>query len=744
MTGQQGSVDSNSKGYIWRFFRSGGVDQVRIDRGQDIAALPMLDQKVWVALSCPTTGIEFPSETLAYLDLDKDGRIRPPELIDSINWLKSVLKNLDSLIGRKESLSLSEITTSSDEGKKVSETARLVLSHLQDNKGDSLSVKEVSSARQAIIDARRNGDGVLPPEGVDDETLAELIKDCMTSVGYVVGADGRSGVTADLLEKFFGYGQQYCAWYESGVNGSAKISALGDNTSAAYDVFRRLRPKIDDFFIRAQLAGFFKSDDDSLVVGNTFKARTNDALFDYQSSDIASLPIAVPREGAMLPIDEGVNPLWVANLRWFHDVVIVPFLGRRASLSFEDWTKMKGIFAATDAWYDSKAGNEVEEIGYAKLKTYISGNASARLTQLILEDTAVAPHVEALSSLERLLLLNRDLHSFLVNFVSFRGFYTREEKGTFQAGTLYLDGRSCDLCVHVDDADTHAKLATLSHLYLAYCKLTRKGSDATRTIAAAFTGGDGANLMVGRNGIFYDRSGLDWDATVVKIIEQPISIREAFWLPYRRIGRLIEEQINKFAESKDKEVSTQAASGVTSATQAIVGQAPPPAAAPFDVAKFAGIFAAIGLAVGALGTAIASVLTGFLALRWWQMPLALVGLSLVISGPSMIIAWMKLRKRNLAPLLDACGWAINTKAQMNLSLGYTLTGLAKLPQNAERSLVDPYAQKKTPWKFYLFLVVLTGIIGAALYLQFVAHVDLMGLMKNSSSPISVPPITPAS
>ena len=56
------------------------------------------------------------------------------------------------------------------------------------------------------------------------------------------------------------------------------------------------------------------------------------------------------------------------------------------------------------------------------------------------------------------------------------------------------------------------------------------------TIAAAFTAGDSDNLMVGRNGVFYDRKGRDWDATIVKIVEHPISIRQAFWLPYKQFG----------------------------------------------------------------------------------------------------------------------------------------------------------------------------------------------------------------
>ena len=72
--------------HAWEFFRAGGVDQVVIRTGQDIAHIGELDQKLWVALACPTRGIEFDSDTLDLIDEDKDGRIRPPELIAACQW----------------------------------------------------------------------------------------------------------------------------------------------------------------------------------------------------------------------------------------------------------------------------------------------------------------------------------------------------------------------------------------------------------------------------------------------------------------------------------------------------------------------------------------------------------------------------------------------------------------------------------------------------------------------------------
>ena len=207
-------------------------------------------------------------------------------------------------------------------------------------------------------------------------------------------------------------------------------------------------------------------------------------------------------------------------------------------------------------------------------------------------------------------------------------------------------------------------------------------------------------MMVGRNGVFNERSGADWDATIVKLVEHSISVRQAFGTPYQRIGRMIGDQIEKFAGERDKAVEDAGAKHFAdlSAKNNAGAAGPAPAPTPFDIGKFAGIFPAIGLAVGAIGTALASALTGFRSLTLWEMPLAVAGLVLLISGPSMLMTYMNLRRRNLGPILDANGWAVNTQAKINLPFGARLTQTAELPTGPARLLKDPFAQKRRPWR----------------------------------------------
>jgi hypothetical protein len=212
--------------------------------------------------------------------------------------------------------------------------------------------------------------------------------------------------------------------------------------------------------------------------------------------------------------------------------------------------------------------------------------------------------------------------------------------------------------------------------------------------------------MVGRNGIFFDRKGHDWDATITKIIDNPISIRQAFWSPYKKLVRMIEERAAKQAAAADAssnaQLTTVANTPVASAPPAAPGAPAGPAKPAFDPS----VIALLSLALGTLAAAFAGLL-GFLGkFEAWQVPLVIVGIMLVISAPSMAIAWLKLRKRNLGPILDANGWAVNAKAKMNVPFGGALTGVAALPPGSTFSAADAYAEKPSVWpKLLLFAFV---------------------------------------
>ena len=705
------------QGHIWRFFRAGGVDQVRIDTGADAAAIGALDQKLWVALACPTRGIEFDARTLDLIDADKDGRIRAPEMIDAVAWTVALLKDAETLARGGDSLALDAIDEANPLGSGIRASAEAILHRLGKSGAAEISLQDALDIEHIYDGTPYNGDGIITlAAAAEDEATKGALTDIMDCLGAETDRSRQPGVSQPLVDRFFAEAAAFVAWREEAAGGRSSLLPLGDGTESAAALVASLGAKIDDYFTRVRLASFDPNAGAALNPSRESYEALADGVLAPGTASLAALPLAHIEPGRNLPLKGGLNPAWEGDVARLRDEIVAPLVGAREDLGEADWAALEARFAPHAAWLAKKPETALERLGLERLRALLDPALKPRIDDFIARDKALEPQMNAISQVEKLVRLKRDLMALLNNFVSFKDFYTRAGKASFQAGTLYLDGRSCELCIRVEDEGKHAVLAQLSRIYLAYCRCVRDGGKETMTIAAAFTAGDSDNLLVGRNGVFYDRKGSDWDATIVKIVEHPISLRQSFWLPYRQFARMIGEQVQKFAAARSAVAQSGMAQSLTRAETALgVAPAPaPPQQPPFDAARFAGIFAAIGLAIGAIGTAIASVVTGFLLLAWWQIPLAIAGLVLAVSGPSCLIAAMKLQSRNLGPLLDASGWAVNARLRINLPFGRTLTGLAQLPERAERSLADPYAERRQPWGWYLAAIVLIGA-GIALW-----------------------------
>jgi hypothetical protein len=182
---------------------------------------------------------------------------------------------------------------------------------------------------------------------------------------------------------------------------------------------------------------------------------------------------------------------------------------------------------------------------------------------------------------------------------------------------------------------------------------------------------------------------------------------------------MIEEQVAKRASAADEEARQKTQAAATQAAHADKTKADETAEKKPEPKKIdVGTVAAIGVAVAGMATFLSSILATFLGLGMW-MPVGALGLLLAISGPSMLIAWLKLRQRNVGPILDANGWSVNALAKINIPFGSALTKVAALPPGARRQLRDPFAQKRSPWGLYLTLLVLLGLA----VLWWLGHLD---------------------
>ena len=603
-----------------------------------------------------------------------------------------------------------------------------------DTDGDEkIRVNEIVAASKWLTGALKNNDLLL--NGNDSIALADLNADDEGGAAIIEssqrllqkkGSEGETISLADVADIKKAFDEKVKA-KDDATAAVFDERPYGDNTDDAITAVGAIKDKVADYFMRCKLIAFDENCAEAVDVSVEKIQAISEKNLASCSDQIADYPLARPNKEMKLYLDKGVNPAWQAMFDKVKTLTLNVDYAGAESIDEAQWNAV-----------------------VSKLDTYVTGLADDKTAKVENFDKEMEQEDADIKLVDKFLHLYRDFYKLLKNYVVFSDFYTRDNTklAVFQCGQLYIDQRCCDLCVKVTDMGKHADMAGLSGMYLIYCHCKSKVKAAEMDIVAALTDGDVDDLRVGKNAIFYDRSGQDWDATVTKIVDNPISVRQAFWLPYKKLWKFITDKINKNAADKEaKQMDNLTAKADTATdnigTKPADGTAPAAPAekkTPFDIAKFAGIFAAIGLALGAIAAALAG-LGAFLTAKWYNVILLIVVIVIVVSGPSMFIAWTKLRRRNLGPVLNANGWAINAQVRINTAFGATLTSLAKYPLV---TMPDPYADKKMPcWKKWLITLIVLGGIFCALY--FTNTLKYVGLPFKKEQPEAVeqPAETPA-
>lgn len=670
------------KKHIWKFARFGGVTQLVFETADDILNLRQLDQKLWTTLAMPTKGIFFNPETAAILDTDADGFIRPPEVLDAVDFLAESLQDVGIIMKDGDTLSLGDIKST-----EIAKTAEWALKS-QGRTGSIISLADIVNENEII---KSNELGELSDNDSDDlrlkKVLSLYVKENINS-------------TSEAIFDMFTNDRNQCLQNTEDLKA---VSAGLESASMlkAVAAFEAVKNKIDDFFVRCKLLTYVNGENTPLTdYSEIFKNFTTVEL-DTSSEKLRELPIALPNTEMLLDTQSKINPAWANEIKKLYADAVSPLCGEILVLTENDWKNISQKISDFTTVYSKQAEIKAAKITPQFLETKL--NQKDEIVTEINERLTFEKEKQHIQSLKKLLLFRKDFFTLLKNYVSFSNFYTGGETA-FQAGVLFFDTRATNLCFELNGDDRHATLDILSGAYLLYCDITR--GTAKRKLLALLTNGASDNIVVGRNGLFYDRDGNDWNATITKVIANPVSVREAFFSPYKNLARMIEEQIAKKANAANEKSDALVA---TAADKTV--NMPKEAAAALPNKKLdLGTIALIGTAIGGISTLIGSLLQALFGLGLW-VPIGLIGLILIISGPSMILAAMKLRKRSIGPILEANGWAINAHAKINIPLGSSLTKLASLPKNARLAHLDPFAEKKKGRN--IFIAVLILLLAAA-------------------------------
>lgn len=685
------------------FVNYGGTYQLRIEKAEDLEHLDDLDDPFWMATSAPVQQLRCDPIALEHLDANQNGRIISGEVRRTRRWLFAVLRNLDGVTQGREELRLEDIDESHPDGPRLLAAARRVLSNLDRSHAPTISLTEIRDTKSILAKGAVNGDGILPARAVTDPEIRRLIEDVARTIGTKSGVDGGQGVDAQLLDRFVAEAEALLAWRRKITERETRDSLLplGDDTPAGHELLDRLRAPIERYFKLCELRHL----NDSL---GRRTAEPSSPASVYTSEDdlqryLEQAPIAPPDPSAELHLDQALNPHYGADLRaLLRDVIqpLQPIAQKSSVLTRKRWDELRATFAPYERWLADKAGGQVEPLGPTRLQGILDSDVVPRARALMDRDLAVGKELAAVRDLERLVLMQRWLLEICNNFVSFRNMYEPSVRSIFEIGRLVIDGRVFHFNLRVSDLDAHRVMAERSGMFLMYSEVSASPSDETFTMVTPVTSRDRGNLGVDKRGVLLDLDGRQWEVRVVAVVENPISLGEAIAAPFRRLSSGLTSAIDRLSTRSTKQLETTLGSATDAVEKGVLKgmekptvepvdpaptSAPPPAEpTPSLAGRTRDMVLTGGVTIAAIGSSLAFITRTLADLQLTRTLTAIAVGMLVVLVPVVLVAMLKLYRRNLSAILEASGWAINARLRLTRGLARMLAPDPIHPDSFER------------------------------------------------------------
>jgi len=667
--------------------RYGGSLQVSIPSFEVLVEAVRIPETQWLATACPLEGLNCDPRFLAFVDTDKNGRIRVAEVRAAVEHTARMLK---SYAGADAASDVLELGALSEEGAKLREVAGLLLEPLKVEDKGRISLEQVRASEKALLEAGQYGEGIVAPAFLP-EPLRPLAERLMACFPEVKNRAGQAGVDLAMLQRF----REERSALLAHLAGKEAVLVWRERSVEFARRIQEVRPLLDTYFLQCRLVA---AQPDAVVGLKVEAGRVQGALGDTQAFArvLSELPVAPPEPGGSLRWSRLHRGPAYEKLEAFRKDVAVPLTADMATLLDAVWRELCAKADAILAW---QARLEASPL-------YGWGESLAELPEARLEaleaacraDLALKDKLDAVDELERLILYQRWLLTFANNFISMPDLYQTKRRALVEKGVLILGGRKYMLAVLVTNHAAHLALTNQGTTCTLYVQVVAKEGGEAYEVAVPVTGGRSAHLAVGKRGVFYDVEGREFDAVVTQVVRHPVSLWEAMVMPFGRIGHFVTSKIEGMAAAGEKSLDAQMEKGLVPVVAPAAPGAPAPvapapgtpavAAAPLQTAGPAGFIAAVGITFAALGSSLAFILTQVKSLTLFDVITAAIIIVTGVMVPSGLLGWLKLRKRNLALLLEGAGWALNDRLILTRGLASLITRRPKLPKHARVDRTD--------------------------------------------------------
>lgn len=717
------------------FRRIGGAGQLALRDIDDLPHVLELDEAHWALTGIDIDFLRTDRQFLDFIDEDHNGIIQADEVKRAVAWfLAHIRPEARPELGSPE-LRLDSIDVSAPEGAALFAAARVVLRNLGIPDSPVLSLSQIRNDDGILSNACCNGDGVITPgcftgdcrEGAsaipENPHLAEIVSRIMEIIGSCRDLTGAEGINRELLDSFRSGAEQYLSWYEAPENRPELLRPCGERTADFAAAVENLQERIDRYFLHCAALDFLPglSCRPPLVEGD------GDVPESAPMQELLEkLPIATPRPDRVLDFSAPLNPLYEKEL---HALAAHPAMAEFLTgsvLSEAMWRRLTSLLTPCLEWKNAEPDKAYEKIEPAILKQWLTDGSLEELRRRIDEDLTIARELTAYHSLIKLTLFQQYLLEFLNNYVSLGALFNPRAASMLQTGKLVMDGRHYTFATPVKNLAEHKRIATMSDICVLYVEATTGRTENARrmTLAVAVTSGNIRNLFIGKHGIFYAVDGSVWDARIIDLIQQPVSISEALKMPFFRFGEFVARLADRFFSTKSTEVQKTLEKTITTGA-VLTPPAPAPAAKPQTPAVSGSMMLmGGGIGIAAIGSSVAFIIKSLQNISILNVLAVLLGIILIFGGPMVVISLVKLYRRNISRFLEANSCAVNRPMRLSRKLGLVFTFAPPLPRAGllKEDLVDLFRKPTVSKGIRFFQIVLLLLAVAAAILCWLLQV----------------------
>lgn len=699
-----------------RFARLGRAWHLEIDDAESLRQVLTLDDALWIATSAPIATLHGDPGLLSQLDPDHDGRIGLRDVKDAIRWTFDQLSQPGEVKPAPGPLVLAAIKDPA-----LRASAQTVLARAGAANANAVTLDQVRKVHaEEEAKGLATADRVLPAAAGEDEALRAYVLHAIDVTGGAPHPSGEPALSAETLATFRADLVAWTDWVERGrlvtPDAVTEVNPLGERTPAAAAAIAVVATKVDAWFTLADAAAV-----DPAVAERAWpRIELGEGKVLLDAGEVAALlvqaPLARPAVDGRLRRDIALNPAWAAAVHALFDAAAVPLGFGEDGLDRAAWGALRARLAPYEAWVAGRPRDAAKGRDDALMAAHLaSTELPSRVEALLEQSKESAAIVAGFDSVERLVLFTSSLVTFTSSFVSCTDLFRDGRQPMFNMGELIADGRRFKLAIRVPDKTRSVAFAGLSSTFLVYANVGRQAGAWDYEVVVPVTAGERGTLIEGAFCAFIDRDGNELLAQINKVMRNPISIMEAIFAPLAAIQGAVEGWLERRQAAAEAELTAKASEAATSAAAAGVDQAstvgataisaaqagapatPPaaaaaakaPAASPgMNAAALTAMFTGGSIAIAALGSAFA-LMGGFISSL---SPLGLVGVAVGVASafvvPTATLAWVKLRRRDVAALLEGSGWGVNHRLRIERPVAALITERPELPDGARTSGKD--------------------------------------------------------